>query len=301
MKNRITELLGIKYPIIQSGMSHGAYPPLVAAVSNAGGLGILGAGDMDEDELWVNIRNVRELTDKPFGVNFVVTNPVLDKLLDVCIKEQISIVTCGRGDPTFVIKKLKPYGIISMPTAGAVKHSVKIENAGGDALTIQGLEGGGHTGFVSTLVLLPQVVDTVKIPVVSSGGYCDGRGLAVALLLGAQGISMGTRFALTKESTLPDDIKKYYLNYEGDTFITEKVTGTRCRSLYNKLVDMVEKDGQGEQLGLGNNSAGLKAIERALVFGDKEMGFMPCGQVRSRITDIPTCRDLIERIMEDVE
>lgn len=339
MKTRITELLGIKYPIIQAGMNYAAYPNLVAAVSNAGGLGILGAGSMTGKELRKHIRIIRTMTDKPFGINLLATSPILDELLDVMIEEKIPVTSYGRGDPKKIIERTKPLGIINLPTIGAEKHALRVEEYGADAVIVQGMEGGGHTSYVSTLVLIPQVVASVKIPVVAAGGFSDGRGLVAALALGAQGISMGTRFALTKESTVPDKIKQIYLRANGeDTVITEQVTGTRCRGLENKLVKIVEGKRQGFNVNesvssllalskefdvplwkillsgmkmrkayeiranqLGNAAAGNQRIKRALVDGDAELGFMPCGQGLRRINDIPSCEDLIQRIMKEAD
>ncbi len=336
---RITELLGIKYPIIQSGMNYAAYPPLVAAVSNAGGLGILGAGAMSANELRQNIRTIRAMTDKPFGVNILATSPALDELIEVLVEEKVPVASYGRGDPQKIIQRTKPAGIVNMPTVGAVKHAVRVESYGADAIIVQGMEGGGHTGYISTLVLLPQVVDAVKIPIVAAGGFCDGKGLIAALTLGAEGISMGTRFALTKESTIPENVKEFYLRAEGDdAVITSKVTGTRCRGLSNKLVKTVEGQRQGLPLResisslleitrefkvplwkvlfsglgmkrayeihasqLGNILAGRQRIRKALVEGDSEWGFMPCGQVCGRINDNPSCQEIIQRIMREAE
>ena len=334
---RITELLGIKYPIVQAGMNYGAYPLLVAAVSNAGGLGILGAGAMSADELRQNIKEIRDLTDKPFGINILATSPALDELIGVMIEEKVPLASYGRGDPQKIIGNTKAHGIINMPTVGAVKHAQRVESYGADAVIVQGMEAGGHASYISTLVLLPQVVSAVKIPVVAAGGFCDGKGLVAALALGAEGISMGTRFALTKESTLPDEIKQHYLRNDGDeAIITDRVTGTRCRGLDNILVKTIEgkrrslalkeaisslmemrkefqvplwkillsglrmKGAYGISVGqLGNSAAGRARIKKALVDGDSEWGFMPCGQVCGRIDDIPSCQELVERIMRE--
>ena len=209
MKTRITELLGIENPIIQAGMNYGAYPPLVAAVSNAGGLGILGAGSMNAQELRQNIKMIRSMTSKPFGVNLLATSPLLDELIEVMIEEKIPVASYGRGNPKRIIERTKPHGVLNVPTVGAVHHAVRVESYGADAVIIQGMEGGGHTSYLSTLVLLPEVAASVKIPVVAAGRFCDGRGLVAALALGAEGISMGTRFALTKESTILDSIKGF--------------------------------------------------------------------------------------------
>ena len=339
MKTRITELLGIEHPIIQAGMNYGAYPPLVAAVSNAGGLGILGAGSMTADELRQNIRMVKGMTDRPFGVNLLATSPILNELMEVMIEEKISVASYGRGDPKMIVERTRPHGILNVPTVGAVRHALRVEEYGADAIIIQGMEGGGHTSYISTLVLLPQVAKSVNIPVIAAGGFCDGRGLVAALALGAEGISMGTRFALTQESAIPDNIKQYYLNSSGDdAVITARVTGTRCRGLENNLVRIAESDRRGFALKegisslmelrrafdvplwrvllsglrmkkayeipvgqLANAAAGNQRIKKALVDGDSEWGFMPCGQVSARIDDILSCQELIEQIVNEAD
>ena len=339
VKTRITDLIGIEHPIIQAGMNYGAYPSLVAAVSNAGGLGILGAGSMNAGELRKNIKTIREMTDKPFGVNLLATSPLIDELLDVMIEEEIPVASYGRGDPKKIVERTKPHGIINMPTVGAVKHASKVESYGADAVIVQGMEGGGHTSYLSTLVLLPQVATSVKIPVVAAGGFCDGKGLVSALALGAEGISMGTRFAITKESHVPENVKQFYVDSSGvDAVITDRVTGTRCRGLLNKLVRITEGERRGlaikESISsllelrrvfnislwkvllsgmrmkkayqipagqLGNAAAGNLRIKKALVEADLEWGFMPCGQVCGRIDDIPTCQELIQRIMQETD
>jgi NAD(P)H-dependent flavin oxidoreductase YrpB (nitropropane dioxygenase family) len=339
MKTRITELLGIDHPIIQAGMNYGAYPSLVAAVSNAGGLGILGAGSMTADELRQNIRMIKGMTNRPFGVNLLATSPILNELIEVMIEEKIPLASYGRGDPKMIVERTRPYGILNVPTVGAVRHALSVEEYGADAIIIQGMEGGGHTSYISTLVLLPQVANSVKIPVIAAGGFCDGQGLVAALALGAEGISMGTRFALTQESAIPDSIKQFYLNSGGDdAVITTRVTGTRCRGLENKLVKTVESERRGLALKewvssllelrrafnvplwqvissglrmkkayempvgqLGNAAAGNQRIKKALVDGDSEWGFMPCGQVSARIDDIPSCKELIERIVKEAD
>lgn len=344
MKTRITELLGIKYPIIQPGMNNVAYPPLVAAVSNAGGLGVLGAASMSSDALRKNIKQIKELTDKPFGVNFLPFHPQAEEVQQVLTEEKITVACYGKGDPAPIIARTRPHGIINMPTIGAVRHAVKTAGYGVDALICQGWEGGGHASYIATTVLLPKVVDSVDVPVVASGGFCDGRGLAAALMLGAEGIAMGTRFVTSKESPVPDNIKQMYLKAaENDTVITPYITGTRCRGLQNRLTDIVEKEGKGfpiiksiqgifetgrrfgvpwwKVLGsaiqmkqayeipfsiesmseLARASFGTRAMIIGLEEGDGEMGWIVGGQVTGRINDIPTCKELIERIVYEAE
>ena len=339
MRTRITDLIGIDYPIIQAGMNWGAYPSLVAAVSNAGGLGILGAGSMTAEILRQNIKAIRDMTDKPFGVNLLATSPILDELIEVMVEERVPVASYGRGDPKKIVERTKSYGILNMPTVGAVKHAVRVESYGADALIVQGMEGGGHSSYLGTIVLVPLVTAAVKIPVVAAGGFCDGKGLVSALALGAEGISMGTRFALTKESTLPEEVKQFYIASSGDdAVITDRVTGTRCRGLLNKMVRIIEKDKRSLAMKesiysllelrrafnvplwkillsgmrmkkayqipagqLGNAAAGNRRIKKALVEADLEWGFMPCGQVCGRINDIPTCQELIQRVMNEAD
>ncbi len=294
MKTRITELLGIKYPIIGAAMANVSYPPLVAAISNAGGLGILSGQMFEPKEMRNAIRQVKELTDKPFGVNFVAHFPSAPEVQAALIEEEVAVASYGRGDPKQIVDKTQPYGIINMPTIGAVKHATSAEGYGVHAVILQGMEAGGHASFVSSMVLLPQVVDAIKLPVVAAGGFCDARGLVAALALGAEGIAMGTRFILTKESPVPDNIKRRYLEAsEEDTAVTPYGTGVRCRALQNKLIDILE-----EKRELPPTQPYMTI---ALEKGDGDLGFMPAGQVVGRIHDVPTCEEVIERIVSGAE
>jgi len=302
LKTRITELLGIKHPIIQGAMAWVSFPPLVAAVSNAGGLGIIGAGFMNPEELRRAIRETKELTDKPFGVNILPDNPQLEQLLDVIVEEKVKVVSYGIGNPQRIIERTKPEGIINLPTMGAVKHAVRAEKDGADAVIVQGTEAGGHSSFVATIVLVPKVVDKVKIPVVAAGGFCDARGLVAALALGAEGISMGTRFIVTKESPVPQSIKeKYIQSSEEDTIITGHVTGVRCRILRNKLAEEFIKLGEQNAPPREFMMLGVGKFRKAFIEGDPDWGSLACGQVVGMIEDIPTCQELIERIVGDAE
>lgn len=305
MKTRITGLLGIKYPIIQSPMANVSYPSLVAAVCNAGALGILSGGG-DPERLRKMIRQTRELTDKPFGVNFVAYTPTGDEARDaqtrervaaiqqVLVEEKVAVASYGRGDPKQIVATTHSHGIINMPTIGAVHHGVRAQGYGVDAVIIQGLEAGGHASFVSTLVQVPQVIDALNIPVVAAGGFCDARGLVAALALGAEGMAMGTRFLVTKESPVPDHIKQLYLEAsDHNTILTPYGTGVRCRALQTKGTDILEEQ---KQL-----PPGQPYMKIALEDGDGDGGFMPCGQVVGRINDTPTCKELIERIVYGAE
>ncbi|MBI4619248.1 MAG: nitronate monooxygenase [Desulfobacterales bacterium] len=302
MKTRITELLGIKYPIIQGAMAWVSLPPLVAAVSNAGGLGILGSSFMLPDELRENIRKVKELTQKPFAVNFMPENPVLEELLDIIIEEKVPIASYGKGNPKKIIEKTKPHNIINLPTMGAVRHAIKAEQDGADAVIVQGTEGGGHTGFVASSILVPMVAERVKIPVVAAGGFGNGRGLVAALALGAEGISMGSRFITTQECPITIHAKEWIVrSSEEDTVVTDNLTGIRCRVLRNKfaedLLDMKERNVSPWEM--MQHARGR--FRKAFVEGDLDEGSIACGQVAGLITDIPTCKELIDRIVKEAE
>ena len=306
LKTRLTERLKIKYPIIQSPMAWVSYPPLVAAVSEAGGLGILAGGRMTPEELRQAIREVREFTDKPFGVNVTATSPRIVELAQVMCEERIAVASYGKGSPQPILAKCKPEGIVCMPTIGALSHLKKAEADGADAVIVQGLEAGGHCSFVGTIVLVPLVASEAKIPMAAAGGFCDGKGLVAALALGAEAMAMGTRFILTQESPVPLHIKQRLLQAtEEDTIVTSLVTGILCRGLRGKIVDLLEEKGM-EALGvpkdlLGHTAWGALRQRAAWVEGDAEMGFTPCSQVVGRIDDIPTCKELIERVMREAE
>jgi len=302
MRTGITELLGIKYPIIQGAMAWVSLPPLVAAVSNGGGLGILGASFMRPDELRENIRQIKELTQKPFGVNFMPENPELEQLLDVIIEEKVPVASYGKGNPRRIIERTKPHDILNMPTMGAVKHAVKAEEAGADAIIVQGTEGGGHTGFVATLILIPMVAEMTKIPIVAAGGFGDGRGLVAALALGAEGISMGSRFIATQECPIPVKAKEWIVrSSEEDTVVTDNLTGVRCRVLKNKFAESLleMKERKVSKWDMMQHARGR--FRKAFYEGDLDEGSLACGQVAGIINDIPTCKELIERIAKQAE
>ncbi|MGB9698460.1 MAG: NAD(P)H-dependent flavin oxidoreductase [Thermodesulfobacteriota bacterium] len=302
MKTRITELLKIKYPIIQGAMSWVSFPPLVAAVSNAGGLGILGAAFMTPAELRENIHRIRDLTDKPFGVNFMPDNPILDQLLDVIIEEKVPVASYGKGNPQKIIARTKPQGIINIPTMGSLRHALRAEQDGADAIIVQGTEGGGHTGFVSTMVLVPLVASQVKIPVVAAGGISNARGLVAALALGAEGISMGSRFIVTKEAPVPQQVKEYIVKKtEEDTVVTDNLTGVRCRVIKNgfacRLLEMAQKKINPWEM----MQYGVGRIRKAYVEGDLEWGSLAFGQAVGLINEIPSCQELIDSMIKEAE
>ncbi len=337
MRTRLTELLGIEYPIVQAGMGYVSYPELVAAVSNAGGLGILTAAMMDADQLRAAIHRTRDLSHKPFGVNLVQFLPKFQELVEVVVQERVPVASFGLGPPPGLMRQLKSYGIINMPTVGNLKQAIRMEEEGADAVVVTGEAGGGHVSRVATIVLVPVVVDKVQIPVVAGGGFCDGRGLAAALALGAEGIYMGTRFVTTQESPVPLSVKKRYLEAtENDTVISDYISGRRARYLRNKLIETIERRGSGATMmekvagswkmrrmykdisiwelltsgfklrkayerPLGELLAGFAKGELSYVKGDADEGSITAGQVVGLINDLPTCEELIQRIVKEAE
>ena len=335
----LTERLGCKVPVIQTAMGWVAEPSLVIASSNAGAFGFLGAAVMTPDECRAKILAVRQGTDRPFGVNFHSFQPGADAIVDLILanREQVRAVSFGRGPNAKMIGRFKDAGILCIPTVGAVKHAQKMVELGVDMVTVQGGEGGGHTGSVPTTVLLPQVLDTVKVPVVASGGFGDGRGLVAALAYGAVGIAMGTRFLLTRESPVPDSAKAAYLKAGTDQIVvTTKLDGIPQRMVRTRLMDRIERSGSwgmwlrafeaGREMkrqtgaswlhfikaarGMtGHGDVPLRQammaatmpilIQKAVVGGDIENGVMATGVVGGRIAEVPSCQELIDRIVEE--
>jgi len=302
LQTRITELIGIEHPVIQGAMTWVSFPPLVAAVSNAGGLGILGAAFMNPTELREYIKQIKDQTDKPFGVNIIPENPELEQLLDVIIEEKVPVASYGKGNPQRIIERTRPHGVINMPTMGSLKHAIQAEKDGAHAVIVQGTEGGGHTGFVATSVLTPLVAGNLKIPVVAAGGMGDGKGMVAALALGAEGIAMGSRFIVTKEAPVPLNVKQFIIEQtEENTVVTDNLSGVRCRVLKNtfaeSLLEMVkEKADPWTTL-----KYGVGTMRKAYVDGDLDEGSLAFGQVCGLIHDIPTCQELIDSIITEAE
>jgi len=335
----LTERLGCQVPVIQTAMGWIAEPSLVIASSNAGAFGFLGAAVMTPDECRTKILAVRQGTDRPFGVNFHSFQPGADAIVDLILanREQVRAVSFGRGPNAKMIGRFRDAGILCIPTVGAVKHAQKMAELGVDMITVQGGEGGGHTGSVPTTVLLPQVLDAVQLPVIASGGFGDGRGLVAALAYGAVGIAMGTRFLLTRESPVPDVAKAAYLKAGTDQIlVTTRLDGIPQRMVRTPLLDRIEKSGpigmwmrafeagraMKRQTGAswldfiraargmtGHGDVPLRQammaatmpmlIQKAVVEGDIEHGVMATGVVGGRIADVPTCSELIDRIMAE--
>ena len=339
MKTRITELLGIKYPIVMGGMGLVGDVRLTAAVCNAGGLGVLASSNLTPDEVRKRIKELKKQTDKPFGVNIIKGDPWEHEIGQVVVEEKSPVIGYGKGDPGWLMKAVQGYGCLKMVTVGALKQAVKAAEDGADIIVVQGFEGGGHTGYIASMVLLPLVASHIKTPLLAAGGFCDGRGLVAALALGADGIYMGTRFAITKESPIPDSSKNKYLAATGnDLVITALMTGTRSRGLKNKFTELLEKEEKGLSLkkiisstfeisrtwhvpiwrllwsglkykrlsnatfsGLGTLAEGIPRYYKGVIEGDAEWGWLPAGQVVGRIHDIPTCKELIDTIVNEAD
>jgi len=260
---RLCDLLGIRYPIIQGAMGGAGGPALVAAVSNAGGLGVLATWGLSIEELRADITQTRILTDKPFGVNITPISPAFTRRrAETIIEEGVTIVTTGRGDPTTpIVSLLKEHGVTVLPVVPSVRHAVRLETEGADAIIASGCEAGGHVGTVTSLALIPQVVDTVNIPVVAAGGIADARGFVAALSLGACGIQMGTRFLASPESIAGPEQKQQILNAsEEDTFVTTVLTGKPVRVIKKSTIG---KDAENAGMAAGQISGLIKSIENA--------------------------------------
>ena len=305
-KTRVTEVLGIQYPIIQGGLAYLAYAELAAAVSNAGGLGQITAMSLSTpEELREEIRKVRELTDKPFGVNFAIGEHgrAFSHMLNVAIEEKVPVVSMTGGNPTPIFEQLQGTDIKKLVLVAARRQAEKAESLGADAVMVVGHEGGGHLGRddIGTMVLIPQVVDAVEIPVIASGGIGDGRGWMAAHALGAEGIEMGTRFIATKECVHASEAYKEQLinSSENDTVIIKRSIGAPARTLRNSWTDKIleiEKHTPNYEA-LKEYISG-KANKRFIYNGEQDQGFGWAGQVTGLIKDIPSVQELIEGMVE---
>lgn len=301
-QNRITELLGIEYPIIQGGMVWCSGHNLVAAVSNEGGLGVLGAGSMYPDQLREEIRNTRKLTDKPFAVNLPLVYPDITQHIDIIIEENVPIVITSAGNPKSWTKHFHDHGIKVMHVVSSSKFASKAELAGVDAIIAEGFEAGGHNGReeTTTMCLIPAVVDSVKIPVIAAGGIASGRAMAAALALGAEGIQIGTAFALSEESSAHDNFKNHCLTLEeGDTkLMLKKLVPTRlANGKFMEEVQSAEAKGASKeelQLLLGKGRA-----KKGIFLGDLEEGELEIGQISSTVKEIRSVRDIMDGILKE--
>jgi NAD(P)H-dependent flavin oxidoreductase YrpB (nitropropane dioxygenase family) len=335
LKTPLTDLVGVRHPVVQTGMGWVAGPRLVSGTANAGGLGILASATMTLDELENAIVEVKSRTTNPFGVNLRADAADAPARCDLLIEHGVKVASFALAPKPELIARLKAHDIVVIPSIGAAKHAKKVASWGADAVMIQGGEGGGHTGSVPTTLLLPTVLDAVDIPVIAAGGFFDGRGLAAALSYGAAGVGMGTRFLLTQESTVPDAVKQRYLDADlNGTIVTTKVDGMPHRMLRTDLVESVEESSALKRLGpTARRTFGFKKmsgmswrqliadgramkhgserswaqmvlaantpmmLKAGLVEGDADAGVLASGQVVGVIEDLPTCEELIDRVV----
>jgi NAD(P)H-dependent flavin oxidoreductase YrpB (nitropropane dioxygenase family) len=337
LETPLTELVGIEHPVVQTGMGWVAGARLVSATSNAGGLGILASATMTVDELATAIGKVKAATDRPFGVNIRADAADAGDRVDLMIREGVKVASFALAPKQELIARLKEAGSVVIPSVGAAKHARKVASWGADAVIVQGGEGGGHTGPVATTLLLPSVLDAVDIPVIAAGGFFDGRGLAAALSYGAAGVAMGTRFLLTSDSTVPEEIKHRYLQAALDgTVVSTRVDGMPHRVLRTELVEKLEsgspirgfaaavrnaakfkkmsqmtwagmiRDGMAMRHGkdltwaqvlMAANTPML--LKAGLVEGNTEAGVLASGQVAGIIENLPSCAELIDTIVAD--
>lgn len=303
MSQSLTEKIGIHYPIIQGAMSWVATPSLAAGVSNAGGLGMLGSGHEPGEVIRKSIHETKKLTDKPFGVNVLLLSPYVDEVVDVVCEEGVKVVTTGAGSPGKYMKKFKEAGIVVIPVVASVALARRMEHDGADAIICEGMEAGGHIGKSTTMVLVPQVVDAVDIPVIAAGGIADGRGMAAAFMLGASAVQLGTLFVVANESIAHDNFKKKLIKARDiDTVITGQITGHPVRVLRNKLTReylKVEKEitsdekpdfARLEELGRG-------ALRRAVVEGNLDTGSFMSGQIAGLVKKEQSCQEIIDDLV----
>jgi NAD(P)H-dependent flavin oxidoreductase YrpB (nitropropane dioxygenase family) len=335
LRTPLTELTGVRHPVVQTGMGWVSGPRLVTGTAEAGGLGILASATMTYDELERAIVEVKERTDQPFGVNLRADAGDAPERCDLLIRHGVKVASFALAPKPDLIARLKDAGIVVIPSVGAARHAEKVAAWGADAVMIQGGEGGGHTGNVPTTLLLPTVIGAVDIPVIAAGGFFDGRGLAAALSYGAAGVGMGTRFLLTRDSAVPDAVKQLYLSHGLDgTVVTDKVDGMPHRMLRTGLVEQLQdsspirragptvrrtlefkrqsgmswrgllRDGRAMRRAQGRSLAqtALAAntpmmLKAGLVEGDTSAGVLASGQVVGVIDDLPSCEELIDRIV----
>ncbi len=336
LQTRLCEILGVRYPIIQTAMGWIATPELVAASAEAGAMGFLACAVMRPEEARRAIEKTQQLTDEPFGVNFLMEQPGAADIVDAIVECGVKAASYSRSPNPLFIEKLKDADVVCVPTVGTARHAVKAVKLGADVIIVQGGEGGGHTGSVPTSLLLPAVVDAVEVPVAAAGGYRDGRGLVSALAIGADGIAMGTRFLLTKESPVPEQtLDCYFKASVNDIEITTRVDGMPQRVIVNELVRKLEakstlgmliealRNGlayrkmtgakipdllrsairMGAADGLTRAQTMMAAnapilIQKAMVHGSPREGVLPSGKVAGLIEDRPSCEELISRIIE---
>ena len=302
METRVSRLLGTKYPVIQGGMAWVAEYHLAAAVSNAGGLGIIGAASAPPEVVREQIREVKARTNQPFGVNVMLLNPNAPEVAKIVIEEKVPVVTTGAGSPAKFMEAWKQAGVVVIPVVASVAMAKMMERAGADAVVAEGMESGGHIGAQTTMTLVPQIVDAVNIPVIAAGGIADGRGFAAARMLGADAVQMGTRFIVSKESIVHEAYKERVLKARDiDSEVTGMSTGHPVRCLRNQMTReylKLEKEGASfEELELMT----LGTLRKAVVEGDVTRGTVMAGQSAGLVKQEQTCSEMIEEIMDQAK
>ena len=293
----ICKMLNIKYPIIQGAMAWISDPSLVSAVSNAGGLGVLATGHLNADGCVKAIQEIRERTDKPFAVNIMLLSQFADELVQAVTEEKVPVVTTGAGSPGKYMKAFKEAGIKVLPVAASVAIAKRMEKDGADAVIAEGCESGGHVGKITTMALVPQVVDALNIPVIAAGGIADGRGMAAARMLGASGVQIGTRFLVAAECTVHPNYKARIIKAKDiDTTTTGQSTGHPVRVIRNKLArkfeELEKNNASSEEL----DAIGRGALRRAVVEGDIENGSVMSGQIAGLVSKEQTAKEIIEEL-----
>ena len=298
MKTRITELLGVQYPIIQGGMAWVAEHHLAAAVSAAGGFGLIGGANAPGEVVREEIRRARELTDKPFGVNVMLMSPHADDVARVVVEEGVKVVTTGAGNPEKYMDMWKAAGVRVIPVVASVALARRMERYGADAVVAEGCESGGHIGEQTTMTLVPQVVDAVEIPVIAAGGVGDGRGIAAAFMLGAEAVQIGTRFVVSKEAVVHENYKQRIIKAKDiDSAVTGRSHGHPIRCLRNEMTrEYVKMEAEGKSFEELEYMT-LGALRRAVQEGDVSKGTVMAGQIAGLIAKEQTCKEMIEEMM----
>lgn len=302
MKTRLTEILGIEYPVVQGGMAWVAESHLAAAVSEAGGLGLIAAANAPAEWVREQIQEVRKHTSKPFGVNIMMLSPNADEVAQIVVEENVPVVTTGAGTPEKYMSMWKEAGIKVIPVVASVAMSKRMERCGADAIVAEETEAGGHIGENTTMVLVPQIADVVQIPVIAAGGIADGRGMAAAFMLGAEGVQMGTRFVATEEAQVHENYKNCIIKAKDiDSRVTGRTTGHPVRALRNKMTT--------EYIWLENAGASFEELEhltlgglqKAVVDGDVKQGSVMAGQIAGMIKEILPCKKVIINLVSQAE
>lgn len=302
MKTRVTGLLGIEKPIIQGGMAWVAESHLAAAVSNAGGFGLIGAANAPADVVRNYIHEARELTDKPFGVNIMLMSPFAEDIAQLVTEEKVAAVTTGAGNPEKYMAQWKAAGIKVIPVIASVALAKRMERVGADAVVAEGTESGGHIGQATTMTLVPQVVDAVQIPVIAAGGIGDGRGMAAAFMLGAEAVQMGTRFCVADECVIHDKYKDRILKAKDiDSEVTGRSHGHPVRGLRNKMTrEYLKLEAEGASFEQLENLT-LGGLRKAVVEGDTDNGSVLAGQIAGMITKRQSCQEIVDEVMDQAE